>query len=133
MPFGFKGVLALAAFLAVAGAGPCRGADVVVYGATPGGIVTAVRAAREGLKVTLVSPYPHVGGMLSNGLLVFDTMYQGRRAPLYDEVYDRITSHYPANSIAYARGGFEPHVAEEVFESLPRAETHIKIYRSYYR
>lgn len=101
--------------------------DVVIYGATPGGIVTAVRAAREGLKVTLISTYPHVGGLLSNGLGVFDSLYAGQRAPLYDEVRARIKSHYPADT-----HGFEPHVAEEVFESLLRAEANIKMLRGYY-
>ena len=31
-------------------------ADLLVYGATPGGVACAVRAAREGLQVLLVSP-----------------------------------------------------------------------------
>lgn len=123
----FRQHIALAIFLAAVGTTPCRGADVVVYGATPGGIVTAVRAAREGLEVTLVSTYPHVGGLLSNGLGLFDTVYAGRRAPLYDEVHDRILSHYPTGTF-----GFEPHVAEGVFESLLRAEKNIKVVRSYY-
>jgi hypothetical protein len=124
---GLKRVLAVAIFLMATGAGPCQAADVVVYGATPGGIVTAVRAAREGLKVTLVSTHPHVGGLLSNGLGLFDTVYLGQRAPLYDEVYRRIMSHYPSDTF-----GFEPHVAEKVFESLLRAEANIKVYRNYY-
>lgn len=43
-------------------------ADVVVVGASPGGIATAVRAAREGLHVLLVSLEAHLGGMLSSGI-----------------------------------------------------------------
>jgi hypothetical protein len=104
-----------------------HGADVVIYGATPGGIVTAVRAAREGLTVKLVSAYPHVGGIMSNGLGLFDTTYAGRRAPLYDEVHDRIMGHYGAGA-----RGYEPHVAEDVFEGLLRGERAIEVLRGYY-
>ncbi len=42
--------------------------DIVVYGATPSGIMAAVAAANEGAKVLLISPEKHVGGMVSGGL-----------------------------------------------------------------
>ena len=42
--------------------------DVVVYGATPGGIASAITAARMGRTVALVEPQPHVGGMTASGL-----------------------------------------------------------------
>ena len=37
--------------------------DIVIYGATPGGIATAVTAARLGHSVTLVEYHPRIGGM----------------------------------------------------------------------
>ena len=40
--------------------------DLVVVGGTPGGIACAVRAAREGLTVLLVSRTRHLGGMLQS-------------------------------------------------------------------
>ena len=49
-------------------------ADLCVYEATPGGIAMAVRAAREGLSVVLVNHNDHLGGILSNGLGVWDTL-----------------------------------------------------------
>src|ERR1700720_2529059 len=42
--------------------------DVVVYGGTAGGVIAAVSAAREGLKVALLEPGKHLGGMVSGGL-----------------------------------------------------------------
>ena len=38
-------------------------ADVIVYGATPGGFCAAIAAAREGAKVVLLEPTAHVGGV----------------------------------------------------------------------
>jgi hypothetical protein len=42
--------------------------DLIVYGATPGGIITAVTAADHGATVLLVEPMPVVGGMSTSGL-----------------------------------------------------------------
>ncbi len=42
--------------------------DLVVYGGTAGGVMTAVSGAREGLKVALLEPGRHLGGMVSGGL-----------------------------------------------------------------
>lgn len=42
--------------------------DVLIYGATPGGIAAALAAAQDGEKVLLVEPTAHVGGMMTNGL-----------------------------------------------------------------
>ncbi len=68
--------------------------DLLVYGATPGGIACAVRAAREGLDVVLVSYWPHLGGGLVNGVSLWDTFYDGARSPIFDEVRDSIREHY---------------------------------------
>ncbi len=43
--------------------------DLVVYGGTAGGVITAVAAAREGLKVALLEPGRHLGGMATGGFL----------------------------------------------------------------
>ena len=47
-------------------------ADVVVYGATPGGISGAAAAAREGKSVLLVEPQLHLGGLLGAGFSMFE-------------------------------------------------------------
>jgi len=63
------GIVALAAVACLA-ANPDapQGRDVVVYGATPGGISAAVAAARERSDVLVVEPTRHVGGLLASGL-----------------------------------------------------------------
>ena len=119
--------------------------DLVVVEATPGGIAMAVRAAREGLNVLLVNHNDHLGGILSSGLGVWDTLYEGKRAPIYDEVRQAIFNHYRttygADSPQYAqalpgRGGhtngkFEPRVAEMVFTRLVEREAKITVLKSY--
>src|SRR6478609_5646048 len=68
--------------------------DVVVIGGTPGGIACAVRAAREGLSVLLVQHNQHLGGMLTNGLMQWDALYGGHRAPLFNEYAKMIEDYY---------------------------------------
>jgi hypothetical protein len=123
----------LATFLLSASLFAGEKADVVVYGATPGGIATAVRAAREGLHVTLVHHHAHVGGMMVNGLGVLDTSYDGYRAPIFDELKAGLLAHYPQ----YQKGAeeyrkYEPHVAERMFETLLAAEPNITLQREWY-
>jgi len=43
-------------------------ADVVIYGATPGGIAAALAAAKGGYTVLLAEPTIRIGGMATNGL-----------------------------------------------------------------
>ncbi|MGH2402594.1 MAG: FAD-dependent oxidoreductase [Candidatus Limnocylindria bacterium] len=47
--------------------------DVLVYGATAGGVMAAIAAAEEGAHSLLVSANAHVGGMVSGGLGKTDT------------------------------------------------------------
>lgn len=119
--------------------------DLVVVEATPGGITMAVRAAREGLSVLLVNHNEHLGGILSSGLGVWDTQYEGKRAPIYDEVRQAIFTHYRTtygeNSEQYKQalpgksghtnGKFEPKVAEKVFNDLVTKEKKLTVWRGY--
>tara|TARA_Y100000588_G_scaffold372804_1_gene445871 strand:+ start:556 stop:2595 length:2040 start_codon:yes stop_codon:yes gene_type:complete len=117
--------------------------DLVIYGATPGGVACAVRAAREGLSVCLVSPYENLGGMLSNGLSTMDTLYHGFRAPIYDElrqnIYDYYRNQYGEESEQYRRTQpghpktrYEAHIVEKLINLLIDDEKDIKVLKSYY-
>ena len=46
-----------------------READVVVLGGGPGGISSAIAAARSGAKTVLIERYGHLGGMATGGLV----------------------------------------------------------------
>jgi hypothetical protein len=47
--------------------------DVIVYGATPAGIMSAVTAADHGAKVLLIEPMRVVGGMVTSGLMTAES------------------------------------------------------------
>src|SRR5438128_1112171 len=68
--------------------------DLVVYGGTAGGVVTAIAGARGGLKVALLEPRHHLGGMVSGGLGWTD---YGRKEVIGGdslEFFERVGAHY---------------------------------------
>src|SRR5215213_4782168 len=101
---------------------PSSSYDLVVYGGTAGGVVTAVAAAREGLSVALVEPGRHLGGMVSGGLGWTD---YGRKEVIggYSlEFFERVGKKYGRD----IEWHFEPHVAEAVFgEMIKEAGVHV--------
>jgi choline dehydrogenase-like flavoprotein len=115
-------------FMALATPTPAaqRKADVVVYGATAGGVISAIAAAREGKNVLLVEPGKHVGGMVTGGLGATD---YGNRAAIggYSrEFFDRVRNYYVTKygpksaQVKDCSAGFhfEPHVASAVFAAM---------------
>lgn len=114
--------------------------DVVVSGATAPGVIAAVRAAREGLKVALVARGQHLGGSLPS-LGALETHYAGKRAPLLDEFAEALKAHYRDRygadseaSRACSAGrmvAFEPKVAESLLERLVAGEPRITLHRGF--
>jgi hypothetical protein len=117
--------------------------DLVIYGGTPAGISCAVRAARDGARVLIVTHTPHLGGMLTSGLCTWDTQHEGLRSPVYDELRSLIFQHYrgtygedsaqyraclPGTS-GHNNGNFEPRVAQQVIERLVASEPRITVRR----
>lgn len=95
--------------------------DLVVYGGTAGGVMTAVSAARMGLKVALVEPRRHIGGMVSGGLSHTDV---GRREVIGGdalEFYWRAGTHYGLPQYLQNFAWYvEPKVAEDIFRDMLR-------------
>jgi FAD-dependent oxidoreductase family protein len=97
--------------------------DLVVYGGTAGGVMTAAAAAREGLNVALIEPGHHLGGMVSGGLGWTD---YGRKEVIggYSlEFFHRVGAKYGRD----IEWHFEPHVAEAVFSDLVK-ETGVHVF-----
>src|SRR5690242_992572 len=82
--------------------------DVVVYGATAGGVIAAISAAREGASVALLEPKRFIGGMTTGGLGRTDFGKKETIGGYSLEFYRRVGKHYHEKVSWY----FEPHVAE---------------------
>ncbi|MBC7928550.1 MAG: FAD-dependent oxidoreductase [Bryobacteraceae bacterium] len=89
--------------------------DLVVYGATAGGVMTAVSGARHGLKTVLLEPGRHVGGMATGGLSRTDVGKREVIGGLALEFYWLVGQKYDMNRylnpLAYF---YEPKVGEGV-------------------
>ena len=101
-----------------------RSYDVVVYGATAGGIVAAISAAREGLQVAIVTPDAHLGGMVSGGLGWTDYGKKEVIGGYALEFFERVGRKYGRD----VEWHFEPHVAEAVFEDWIKASG-VRVFR----
>lgn len=89
--------------------------DVVVYGGTAAGAITAIAAARHGASVTLLEPRSHIGGMVSGGLGKFDVdRQQSLIGGLTLEFFKRLGQHY-GQPVTWT---CEPHVAENLFNLM---------------
>jgi len=92
--------------------------DVVVYGATPSGILAAIECAKLGRQVVLLEPTQHVGGMMSNGLGVTDVYGDSDYGGLTAEFFKEVNDYYDGIPSAANGYAFEPHVAEGEFNSM---------------
>lgn len=112
-------------------------ADVIVYGATPGGFCAAIAAAREGASVILLEPTAHVGGVNTGGLCFSDSNQTVRSTVmgLFDEWHTRIEKHYQEAGVAlpykvsekdHKHWTYEPHVAAQVTRQM-LAEAGVKV------
>lgn len=100
--------------------------DVLVYGATPSGIASAIAAAKDGERVLLVEPSRRVGGMMTNGLSHTDfRTVEGLNGSFLDfahrvESYYRETYGADSQQVRDCFHGtqFEPKVALAIFEKM---------------
>ena len=104
-------------------------ADVIVYGATPGGFCAAIAAAREGAKVVLLEPSAHVGGVNTGGLSFSDSNQTVRSTllGLFEEWHQRVAADYAARGVKLPYDvavkdnsvwTYEPHVAARVTDAM---------------
>ncbi len=112
--------------------------DVVIYGGTSAGVISAVQAKKMGKSVIIIGPDKHLGGLTSSGLGMTDSGRKEVIGGLALDFYHRIWKEYqkPENwkfeqSSQFKGKGqgtpavdsesktmwlFEPHIAEKVFE-----------------
>ncbi len=104
-------------------------ADVIVYGATPGGFCAAIAAAREGASVILLEPTDHVGGVNTGGLCFSDSNQTVRSTVLglFEEWHSRIEKDYQGRGVDlpykvsekdHKHWTYEPHVAAKITQQM---------------
>ena len=114
--FSFLNLLIIAAFAQ-------KKFDIIVVGANPGGITSAIAAAKLGKTVLVLERTNHIGGLPANGLGATDIDTRGATTGLFLEFVQRIKAYYVktygegSQQVKDSRDGyhFEPSVAEKVF------------------
>ena len=86
--------------------------DLCIYGATAGGIATAVAAAHRGRSAVLIHPGPHTGGMTTHGLGLTDFGKRHVIGGMARRFYRELGTHYNQSET----WTFEPHAARGVLE-----------------
>jgi ribulose 1,5-bisphosphate synthetase/thiazole synthase len=113
--------------------------DVLVYGATAGGVAAAVAAARMGRNVTLVERGEHIGGVATAGLHMIDILRKNATGGICSEhvrdVQQYYINTYGADSEQYRLtfGGYwaEPHVASQLVQKMLDDEEGITLLKSH--
>ena len=111
-------------------------ADVVDVGATPGGIASAITAARLGHTVALIEYQRHVGGMSASGLGKSDVETHGAIQGIFREFIERVRTHYletygpDSEQVKACKDGYfyEPSVAEAIFTRMLADEPMIEVF-----
>jgi hypothetical protein len=100
--------------------------DILVYGATPGGIAAALAGARDGERVLLVEPSRRIGGMMTNGLSHTDIRTMEGMNGAFLDFARRVEADYretygadsPQVKACFHGTQFEPKVALSIFEKM---------------
>ena len=107
--------------------------EILIYGATSGGITAAIQSARMGNKVLLIEPSQHIGGTTTGGLVWTDYGQEGVVGGLAGEFYQRVTEHYRSDAawkvedpfrerllndkLKYIKS-FEPRIADSIYRQM---------------
>lgn len=104
-------------------------ADLIIVGATPGGIMAAVAAARDSnntAKILILERTQYIGGLPANGLCATDIATFGATGGLFLEFVGRVRKHYVdvygthSQQVEDSRDGyhFEPKIAQNVLQGF---------------
>src|SRR6266481_4417551 len=105
--------------LCLAGVAKARSVDLVVYGGTASGVITAYSAAKEGLHVVLLEPRAHLGGMVTGGLSATDLGQFQIIGGYARDFYMHAAAHYGTHALEKHEDWLsEPHVGEEIFRAM---------------
>jgi hypothetical protein len=101
--------------------------DIVVYGATPAGVMAAVEAGRQGLSVALLERTAHIGGTATGGLNRTDIGKPEVIGGLPLEFYWRAGLYYETDRHGHEVSWYpEPHVALTIMKQMLEA-SHVTV------
>ena len=101
---------------------PKTSADLVVYGGTASGVMTAYSGAKQGLHVILLEPTHHVGGMVTGGLSATDYAYFPIIGGYTREFYKQAATTYGNQDLLHPTDWLsEPKVGEAIFNNWLKA------------
>lgn len=101
--------------------------DLIVYGGTSSGVIAAYAASKEGLKVALLEPGKHLGGLTTSGLGHVDIGNQETVGGYTRDFLKRASNYYGVNKL---QTDIESSVAEKIFLQMLK-ETGVEVfYRS---
>jgi hypothetical protein len=105
------------ASIATVAAGAVEKWDICVYSGVPCGIAVAIAAAREGVKVLLLEPTKHIGGLSTSGINTAESehMLHWTIGGFALEFYKRLGDHYGTGKAEFY---FESSVAEKVYLAM---------------
>ena len=100
--------------------------DLVIVGATPGGIMAAIAAAKQGKTSVVLERTGHIGGLPANGLGATDIATRGSTTGLFAEFIGRVKQYYvtkygpDSKQVTDCSDGFhfEPSVGEIILEQM---------------
>ena len=87
--------------------------DIVIYGATSAGVISAYTAKKMGKSVVIINPNEHIGGLTSGGLGQTDIGNKHAVTGLSKEFYRKLGKVYGT----FEQWTFEPKEAEKLFRS----------------
>lgn len=104
-------------------------ADLVVYGGTASGVMTAYSAAKQGLHVVLLEPTQHLGGMVTGGLSATDYAYFQIIGGYTRQFYKEAGSTYGKGDLDHPTDFLsEPKVGEAIFNRwLKEAKVDVRL------
>lgn len=115
--------------------------DIIVAGATTGGVAAAIAAGRQGMQVALIEETPVLGGIMANGLSRTDGS-PAACTGIYEEFRQRCARYYlektPADPVVKGVAPellghrYEPHVADLIFKQMVAEIPGIRVYYKRY-
>jgi len=100
--------------------------DILIYGGTSAGIVSAVSADRLGKKALIIEPSNYIGGLSTGGLGETDIGNKFAVTGISRDFYRQLGTHYGE----FEMWKFEPHAALNVFNNLLK-ETKVEVIKNY--